>query len=173
MKNKTLLVFIVIFIALIVIFAIYLGVNNSPKTNSSELESITNIEKLFTKGKLKGKETFDYLCSAVNQTYNEHTYSRISGSEIIYELNNEDYYISISANKSNDTINTIRLISLNKDKSLYYSISKLKFDGVTEEDIIDFLDGSIDGAGMYSPSGYSFLVNSDDKNNPILDIKIK
>lgn len=172
MKNKTLIICLVLIIILLAIIVTILGINNANKSDTikDDIPTSTQNIKEETTG---GKEAFDILCNAVNQTYDEHTYSRISDNEIIYELNNENYYISITASKIDDKISTIRLISLNGEKSLYYSVSKIKIDGVTEEDIIDFLDGGLDGASLRTIGGVNLLINRDKNGNPILDVNIK
>ena len=44
---------------------------------------------------------------------------------------------------------------------------------VTEEDIIDFLDGGLDGASLRTIGGVNLLINRDKNGNPILDVNIK
>ena len=151
--------------------------NNNISISDNSISTETNKETInndvSSENILKGKDIFEKLCTSINQKYDEHTFSRISDKETIYELVNKKYSITISADKITDKAYTIRLVTFDKSKQLYYAVADLPFTGVKKEDIITFLDGSLGGAGVYSPSGYNFLINLDKEANPILDVSIQ
>ncbi len=180
-KNIIIIVMAVIIVFLLIFVCVKIKdnkssevMNNSSLTDSSisiEMNKESNNNNTSSNTILKGKDIFEKLCASVNQKYDENTSSRISNDETLYELVNKKYSISVTANKITDEANTIRVITFDKSKQLYYAIADLPFDGPKKEEIVKFLDGSIGGAGIQLISGYNFLINLDEDHNPILDVK--
>lgn len=150
------------------------NVNNTIMNDSNirtEINKVQNKNDTSFETIIKGKDIFGKLCASVNQKYDENTSSRISNNETLYELVNKKYSISVTADKITDETNTIRVITFDKSKQLYYAVADLPFDGPKKEEIVKFIDGSLGGAGIQLISGYNFLINLDENHNPILDVK--
>ena len=181
-KNIIIIILAVIIVFLLIFVCIKFTSNksNDEKNNNVNLKDtniITDISKEANNNDnsseniIKGKDIFEKLCASVNQNYDENTSSRISNNETLYELVNKKYSISVTSDKTTDEANTIRVITFDKSKQLYYAVADLPFDGPKKEEIVKFIDGSLGGAGIQLISGYNFLINLDEDHNPILDVK--
>lgn len=180
-KNIIIIVLAIIIVLLIIFVCVKFTNNNSNVENNNVILKDTNIitdisnesnnNDKSSKNIIKGKDIFEKLCASVNQNYDENTSSRISNNETLYELVNKKYSISVTADKTTDEANTIRVITFDKSKQLYYAVADLPLEGPKKEEIVKFIDGSLGGAGIQLISGYNFLINLDEDHNPILDIK--
>lgn len=172
MKNKRSILILGVILLCLVFFLIGYSLNYSKSVDAdknyvsdNDLNS-SNSEV----SNLKGKECFELICSNVDFKYDEYTYSKTCGDEVIYEAITYNFCIEVFASKENDLLHAIRVVSLNEDKTVYYAVENIDFQDIEKSQIEDFLSG-LGGASIWSPNGkVQFKISVGKDSGPILDI---